>query len=124
MEPFVPSINDEIAEIVELIAQDRLFGLERLKQLADFGDKNAISFLGMYLSEEIITMQEAVPWLEKASAFGDADAAWNLAMIARQGKLPNLVREWINISADLGGESAKRVIELQYDVDEYLRIDE
>jgi hypothetical protein len=117
---FSMSIDDELADIIDLIQVDRPAGLAKLKQLADAGAKSAILCLGLYLSEDSATYDEAIPWLARAVAFDSADAAWNLAMIARQQEDPVAMRRWIDRAAALGQADAIKVQAERYDVSSVL----
>jgi TPR repeat protein len=113
---FTAQIDDRLEPIVRLIAEDRESGLRQLTRLAESGDKSAILYLGLYLSEEEQTTEAAVKWLLLANDFGSADAAWNLAMIARERGKSNEMKQWIDRAADLGEEDAKAVQINGYDV--------
>ena len=113
---FAMTVDDELAGIIEVVHVDRAAGLERLKVLAAAGNKSAILSLGLYLSEVPVTYEEAIPWLEQAAAFDSADAAWNLAMIARQRDDPAAMRHWIDRAATLGERDAIKVRESGYNV--------
>lgn len=117
---FSMSIGDELAEAIELIQADRPAGLEAVKRLALAGDKSAILCLGLYLSEDSGKNDEAVPWLTRAALFGSGDAAWNLAMIAREGNDPKAMRKWIDVAANLGEADAVKVRSRGYEVDSVL----
>jgi TPR repeat protein len=113
---FSMSIGDELMKAIELVHTDRPAGLEEVKRLALAGDKSAILSLGLYLSEDSATNEEAVPWLVSAAGFGSEDAAWNLAMIAREKGDEKGMREWIDVAAGLGEVDAVKARSLGYDV--------
>lgn len=113
---FSVSVGDELLKAIELIQTDRTAGLEDIKRLALAGDKSAILYLGLYLSEESDTNDEAIPWLTAAANFGSGDAAWNLAMIAREKNDPRAMREWIDVAASLGEQDAVKVRNQGYNV--------
>lgn len=113
---FSPEMDDNLEAIVRLVNSDREQGLRDLTTLANSGDRTAILYLGLYLSEEERTTESAIKWLLLADGFESADAAWNLAMIARErGKLDEMKR-WIDRAAELGEEDAKEVQKNGYDV--------
>lgn len=114
---FIPEIDDPLEPIVRLIADDRKIGLKQLTVLAESGDKSAILYLGLYLSEESQATEAALKWLLLADNFGSPDAAWNLAMIARERGNSDEMRRWIDRAADLGEEDAKAVQSNGYDVE-------
>lgn len=118
---FSMSIDDELADIINLIQVDRSAGLAELQRLAEAENRSAILCLGLYLSEDGLTDDEAIPWLLRAVDFDSADAAWNLAMIARQRKDPAAMREWIDRAAALGQAEAIKVQDQRYDVSSVLR---
>lgn len=103
---FIAEITDEIEPIVRLISFDWHAGIEKLRRLAEAGDKSAISFLGMYLSEYDENEAEALKWLWRAAQFGCASAAWNIAMTARQYGNTEAMKQWIDHAAELGEEDA------------------
>jgi TPR repeat protein len=109
-------MSDELEPIVRLIAEDRARGLSELSARAETGDKSAVVFMGLYLSEEIETTDEAVTWLLEAEKFGSPDASWNLAMIARERGDENAMRRWIDRAAELGEPDAVLVQGNGYDV--------
>ena len=113
---FTPEIDDRLEPIIKLIADDREAGLKQLTKLAEAGDKSAILYLGLYLSEESQTTEAALEWLLLADGFESPDAAWNLAMIARERGNSDDMRRWIDRAADLGEEDAKAVQSNGYDV--------
>jgi TPR repeat protein len=113
---FSMSVSDELFEAIELVQVDRPAGLEAVRRLALAGDKSAILNMGLYLSEDSKTVDDAVPWLASAAGFGSADAAWNLAMIAREKHDPNGLHKWIDLAADLGEPDAVKVRRRGYDV--------
>ena len=117
---FTPEIDDRLEPVVRLVAENRKVGLGRLEELADEGNRSAILYLGLYLSEEEETTDLSIPWLLKANEFDSADAAWNLAMIARGRGDFDEMRQWINRAADLGEEDAKKIRSNGYDVDRVL----
>ncbi|MEA3051816.1 MAG: hypothetical protein QOG72_719 [Sphingomonadales bacterium] len=113
---FSMSISDELMKAIELVHADRPAGLEEVKRLALAGDKSAILSLGLYLSEDKATTADALRWLAEAAGFGSGDAAWNLAMIAREQGDEKGMREWIDVAAGLGEEDAVKARSLGYDV--------
>jgi TPR repeat protein len=113
---FEMSIDDELADILTLMEVDRPAGLAELRRLAEAENRSAILCLGLYLSEDGLTDDEAIPWLLRAFGFDSADAAWNLAMIARQRKDPAAMRKWIDKAAALGQADAIEVQDAKYDV--------
>lgn len=113
---FIPEIDDRLEPIIRLIADDREAGLRQLTGLAEAGDKSAVLYLGLYLSEESQTTEAALKWLLLADGFESPDAAWNLAMIARERGNSDEMRRWIDRAADLGEEDAKVVQSNSYDV--------
>jgi len=117
---FTPEIDDRLEPIVRLVAENRKEGLGRLQSLAEEGNRSAILYLGLYLSEDEKTTDLSIPWLLKANAFDSADAAWNLAMIARGRANFNEMRQWINRAADLGEEDAEKIRNNGYDVERVL----
>lgn len=114
---FCPEIDDKIEPIVRLVAVDRPNGLKALQELAEGGNKSAVLYLGLYLSEDVGTTELSLPWLLKANGFGSADAAWNLAMIARERGATDEMRHWIDRAAELGEDDARKIRENGYDVD-------
>ncbi|HVQ08272.1 MAG TPA: hypothetical protein VMS43_07535 [Allosphingosinicella sp.] len=114
------SIDDELADIINLMEVDLPAGLAELQRLAEAGNRSAILCLGLHLSEDRLTYDEAIPWLLRAVTFDSADAAWNLAMIARQRKDPEAVRKWIDKAAALGQADAIKVQGKRYDVSSVL----
>ncbi len=115
--PFTPEIDDRLEPVIKLINEDRKAGLAQLAGLAEAGDKSAILYLGLYLSEEERTTEASVKWLLLANDFESADAAWNLAMIERERGNPDEMKRWIDRAADLGEEDAKAVQSNGYDVE-------
>ncbi len=115
------AIGESLLEAIELIQSDRQAGLEAVKRLAVAGDKSAILCLGLYLSEDSKTNDEAIPWLARAANFGSGDAAWNLAMIAREKNDPKAMRKWIDVAANLGEVDAIQVRSRGYEVDSVLK---
>lgn len=114
---FTPIIDHRLEQIIKLVNEDREKGLDRLRELAETGDKSAILYLGLYLSEEDETTEASLKWLLLANDFESADAAWNLAMIARQQGSPNEMKRWIDRAAELGEEDAKAIQSNGYDVE-------
>jgi TPR repeat protein len=102
------------------VFENREAGLKELRKLARAGDKSAIVFLGQYLSEESETTEEATKWLLLASEFESPDAAWNLAMIARERGDNDGMKQWIDRAASLGEEDAAEIRDNGYDVDAFL----
>jgi TPR repeat protein len=120
--PFEFDYSDErFQAALGLIGLDRNAGLLALRKLAISGNKSAICELAMCLSEETPSTDDAVHWLKRASEFGYAYAAWNLAMIAHERGDPEAVKTWIDRAADLGEEDAVRVQSDGYDVATYLK---
>jgi TPR repeat protein len=117
---FTPELDDRLERIARRVAEDREAGLTELTTLAEAGDKSAITFLGLYLSEVEETTEAALEWLLLASEFGSPDAAWNLAMIARERGEADEMKRWIDRAADLGEQDAKAVRANGYDVDAVL----
>jgi TPR repeat protein len=117
---FNMSIDDELADIINLMQVDRPAGLAALRRLAGAENRSAILCLGLYLSEDGLTDDEAIPWLLRAVTFDSADAAWNLAMIARHQKDPAAMRKWIDKAAALGQADAIKVQDKRYDVSSVL----
>jgi hypothetical protein len=113
-------IDDELADILTLMEVDLPAGLAELRRLAEAENRSAILCLGLYLSEDGLTDDEAIPWLLRAVTFDSADAAWNLAMIARQRKDPAGMRNWIDKAAALGQADAIKVQDERYDVSSVL----
>jgi TPR repeat protein len=113
---FIPEIDDQLEPILMLVNSNREAGLSELKELAETGQKSAILYLGLYLSEEERTTEAAIKWLLLANEFESPDAAWNLAMIARQRGQMDEMKQWIDRSAELGEEDAKEVQDNGYDV--------
>lgn len=113
-------IDDELADIINLMQVDRPAGLAELQRLAEAENRSAILCLGLYLSEDGLTDDEAIPWLLRAVTFDSADAAWNLAMIARQQKDPAAMRKWIDKAAALGQVDAIKVQDERYDISSVL----
>lgn len=114
---FTPTINDRLERIIRMVNEDRDTGLDQLTELAKDGDKSAILYLGLYLSEEDRTTEASLKWLLLANDFESADAAWNLAMIARQGGSLAEMRRWIDRAAELGEEDAIAIQNNGYDVE-------
>ena len=75
--PLNPTIDDRLEPILRLVNDDREAGLKQLTVFAEAGDRSAILFLGLYLSEEETT-EAAVKWLIVANDFESADAARRL----------------------------------------------
>jgi TPR repeat protein len=113
---FVPETDDRLEPIVRLVHSDREAGLRELTQLAEAGEKSAILYLGLYLSEEQQTSEAAVKWLLLANEFESPDAAWNLAMIARERDKSDEMKHWIDRAAELDEEDAKEIQGNGYDV--------
>jgi TPR repeat protein len=113
---FAMSIDDELAGILDLLDVDRPAALAKLERLAAAENRSAILCLGLHLSGDALTYDQAIPWLLQAVAFDSALAAWNLAMIARQQKDPRAMREWIDRAAALGEADAIEVQAHGYDV--------
>ncbi|MDZ5649666.1 hypothetical protein [Nitrospirillum sp. BR 11828] len=104
---FTPQITDALEPIIRLVNEDRQKGLERLTRMAEGGDRSAIVFLGLYLSEETTTSDAAMKWLLLANDFGSPDAAWNIAMIARERGDEHEMKRWIDRAAELGEPDAR-----------------
>ncbi len=117
---FVPEIDGKIEPLIRLIADNREEGLRAIQELAEAGSKSAILYLGLYLSEKPETTDLSLPWLLKANDFDSADAAWNLAMIARERGSDDEMRRWIDRAAELGEDDAKKIRDNGYDVDAVL----
>ncbi|HEU0135609.1 MAG TPA: hypothetical protein VFR28_12375 [Allosphingosinicella sp.] len=117
---FSMSVGDELLRAIDLVQVDRPAGLEEIGRIARAGDKSALLCLGLYLSEDPQTNDEAVPWLTSAAGFGSADAAWNLAMIARERHDVSSMRHWIDMAADLGEEDAIEARSRGYDLSSVL----
>ena len=114
---FIPNIDSQMEDIIALVASYRTKGLLSLQILAEGGNKSAILYLGLYLSEYSETTDLSIPWLIKANRFGSADAAWNLAMIARERNCEDEMRRWIDRAAELGERDAKKIRDNDYNVD-------
>jgi TPR repeat protein len=114
---FIPIIDDQLERIITLVNEDRECGLDQLTKLAETGDKSAILYLGLYLSECDQTTEASLKWLMLANDFESADAAWNLAMIARQRGSPAEMKRWIDRAAALGEEDAIAIQNNGYDVE-------
>jgi hypothetical protein len=114
---FIPIIDDRLERIINLVNEDRECGLDQLTKLAETGDKSAILYLGLYLSEYDQTTEASMKWLMLANDFESADAAWNLAMIARQRGSPAEMKRWIDRAAALGEEDAIAIQNNGYDVE-------
>ncbi|MDG3439298.1 hypothetical protein [Nitrospirillum amazonense] len=119
---FIAEIDDKIEPIIRMIAEDRCKGIEELTELAESGDRSAIVFLGLYLSEEKETTDMAMKWLLLADGFGNPDAAWNIAMIARENSNFEEMKRWIDRASDLGEEDAKIVKENGYEMESLLSL--
>jgi len=117
---FTPEIDNQIEPIIRLVANDREKGLKALQKLAEEGNRSAILYLGLYLSEIPETTELSLPWLIKANGFDSADAAWNLAMIARERGARDEMRQWIDRAAELGEGDAKKIRDNGYNVDAVL----
>ncbi len=117
---FTPIIDDLIEPILRRVADDRIQGLHQLQALAEAGNRSAVLFLGLYLSEEDETTDSAIPWLLAASDSGSPDAAWNLAMIARSRGSADEMRHWLDRAASLGNEDALEAVAKGYDVDDVI----
>jgi TPR repeat protein len=118
---FAPEIDDRLEPIVRLVNEDRDKGLKELTALAESGDKSAIVYLGLYLSEEKDTTEAALKWLLLANEFESADAAWNLAMIARERGSIDEMKQWIDRAADLGEKDAEEIRTNGYDVESVIK---
>lgn len=118
--PFIASIDDRLEPIILLVNTDRPRGIEDLTRLAEDGDKSAIVFLGLYLGEELRTREESTKWLLLAAQFGSAQAAWNLAMDARERGDIQAMKDWIDRAADLGEEDAIEARSNGYDINAVL----
>ena len=113
---FHPTIHDRLEPILRLVFEDREAGLKQLLDLAESGDESAILYLGLYLSEKRETEDASLKWLMLADDFESADAAWNLAMIARERGNLEEMRQWIDRAAYLGEVDAKAIQKNGYDV--------
>lgn len=91
--------------------------MRELTELAERGDKSAILYLGLYLSEKLETTDAAIKWLLLANEFESPDAAWNLAMIARERCKEDEMKSWIDRAAELGEEDAKAIQSNGYNVE-------
>lgn len=117
---FAEIIDDEVLAICRLIDEGSPDGMKQLAALSEAGNKSAIVQLGLILSNDPDTVEESLKWLIIANDFGSADAAWNLAMIARErGDLAGMKR-WLDRAADLGEEDAIDIRSRGYDVDSFL----
>ncbi len=118
---FEAQIDDDLEKILILLEYDREKGLARLRRRALIGNKSAIEQLALALSEETPITEEAIRWLVIAEQFGSADAAWNLAMTARERGNLDDVKKWIDRAASLGEEDAIKIQKDNYDVEAHLK---
>ncbi len=117
---YIPEPDDRWEPIIGLVNSDREKGMAELTKLAESGTKWAIHSLGLYLSEQDETTDEAVKWLLLAEQFDSADAAWNLAMIAHGRGQVDETKRWIDRAAELGEADARAIQADGYDVEKFL----
>lgn len=112
-------MHDALADADRLLRTDRPAGLRALTVLAEAGDRDAIVRLGHSLFDHPDDRAEAMAWLMRASAFGDAGSAWKVAMIHRDQRRVAEMRAWIDRAARLGDEGAIWVRRHTYDLDAF-----
>jgi len=114
---FIPKIDDRFEPVICLIAADREAGLKQLRGLVEAGDKSAMLYLELDLSEEGGTTDAAFEWLLLADRFDSPDAPWNLAMIARERGDFDEMKRWIDRAAELSEEDAIAIQGSGYEVE-------
>lgn len=117
---FEMEIDQDLSNAIDLIHNNRSEGLRAIEKLAKRGNRSAVLCMGLYLSEDSSTSDDAVAWLEEAERFDSPDAAWNLAMIAREKGDSESMKKWIDRAASLGEPDAIKVRNLGYDVSSVL----
>ena len=114
-------INTELSSAIDIYQTDKSAGINRIRLLAETGNNSAILCLGLYLSEDKDTTDEAIHWLTIADSFESADAAWNLAMISRERNDISGMKKWVDRAAALGESDAIEAKRLGYDVSSVLK---
>ena len=106
---FELNMNAKLSSAIDAMQSDRERGLKTLRKLAKTGDASALVYLGLYLSEDSASTEEAEYWLRRGAELKSPDAAWNLAIIEKERGDVSAMRRWIDCAAEYGELDAIRV---------------